>query len=913
MDAHDDTVLGDWTHDDENDSTLNWTPRILHVLPAWKRLSEPEVISSFSERVLAAHFNAIRNMTSWKSDSVRSCDTEVGIPLKVGKIRPLNNVDVNRIVSMISEGLKDQMTSRELHTYAVEEIASLVTEDTEYGEMAARLFVADMKKRTPDFAHYLEIARSHVHKKTKRPAPLLSKETYEFMKANLGAIEDALDQTSLMEFDYDYFALKTWEASYLQKVDGEIIETINYLFMRVSCGIHTGDILRALETYYSMSGQLFIHASPTLFKAGHIRNQMSSCFLFNIDDDFEHILHNIVRTGLCSRYAGGIGFSVSALRPKSSYIHGVDGSSAGVVSLLRVFDALCMYANQAGKRKGAFCVFLEPWHPEIFEFLDLKVKHGMEEFRVRQLNTALWMCDLFMERLLVDGDWSLFDIVTAPGLNETYGTEFKELYEKYERMGVAVKTVKAKELWDRILQRQTETAHPHIMWKDSINEKSNEKNLGIIHSGNLCTEIVEVTSSERVAVCVLAGLNIKKYIRTEWKRNGKWTRAPRSIPKDVIKAIDHDLIVEMTRVATRNLTLISMSQYYAIPQCKKSQEETRAIGIGLSGLAELFMELRIPFTSEEAQTINREIAESMYFAALTESVQMAREEEIGQYSGFKGSPASKGLLQFHLWGKTTDEVSSGRHDWNGLIEDIKEYGLANSQLIAYMPTATTGSLLGNTQSFQPLNDNVFVRRTMAGDFTLVNKCLVEDLKHLGLWCPALKDAIIFHDGSVQSIKCIPPYLKDIYKTVWEIRTSWQQQLAVERGWFTCQSQSLTVFEEVLSLDKLSSIHFGSWRKGLKTGMYYLRMRPKAAATKFTIDTEKIRNFCELLTSEVLTLRDTNLDESYRAGPVFAKTDVCTFKMLSMGEKEKLTEDKESTVEEEEEEEEGEITCDACGI
>ena len=520
--------------------------------------------------------------------------------------------------------------------------------------------------------------------------------------------------------------------------------------------------------------------------------------------------------------------------------------------------------------------------------MDILLNHGKEELRARNLHTALWIPDIFMVRVIKNGNWSLFDITHCPGLSETYGEEFEKLYLKCEEEGRAIKTMRARDLWRTILTRQTQTGHPHICFKDAANKKSNEKNIGIIHSSNLCTEIMEATDRDTVAVCVLGGLNIKKYIFPTYKDKARHLRCHFTVEgyddlcKSIHSIIDHGKLGKMVRILTRNLTIISEKQFYAIKECKTSQSRTRAIGIGLSGLAELFISCGFIFDSEAARTINREISETIYYNALKESVKLSK--EIGPYDAFKGSPASEGKLQFHLWGKTIEEVSSGRHDWKKLIERIKKYGLANSQLIAYMPTATTGSLLGNTQSFQPINSNFMVRRTMAGDFTIVCRSLMEDLQTLGIWSLRMKEAIVHHFGSIQDIECIPAYTRAIYKTAWEIPTSVQQDMSVERGWYTCQSQSLTVFEKDPTYAKMSAILIGAWRKGLKTALYYLRTQPTAAPTKFTVDKERAEHFSNMTFEEVVKLSHDHEDITIL--PIVADDDVdgkeCALSTASSG-------------------------------
>jgi ribonucleoside-diphosphate reductase alpha chain len=582
--------------------------------------------------------------------------------------------------------------------------------------------------------------------------------------------------------------------------------------MRVAVGIHHHDIESVVETYNLLSEKWFTHATPTLFNAGTPKPQLSSCFLLTIQEDsIEGIYDTLKQCAKISQSAGGIGLSIHNVRATGSYIKGTNGTSNGLIPMLKVFNDTARYVDQGGgKRKGAFAVYLEPWHADVFEFLDLKKNHGKEEMRARDLFYALWIPDLFMKRVEADTEWSLFCPHEAPGLAEAYGDEFEKLYEKYEREGKARRTIKAQDLWFEILESQTETGTPYMLYKDAANKKSNQKNLGTIRSSNLCTEIMEYTSKDEVAVCNLASIALPKFIV-----DGKF---------------DHQKLFDVTYVVTKNLNKIIDVNYYPVEEARRSNLRHRPIGIGIQGLADAFIKLRMPFESDEAAGLNEDIFETLYFAAMTASKDLAIKE--GPYETFKGSPVSKGIFQFDMWGVSP---KSGRWDWDSLKKEVKKNGVRNSLLLAPMPTASTSQILGNNECFEPYTSNIYTRRVLSGEFVVVNKHLLKDLIKLGLWNDSMKNKLISANGSVQKIAEIPQRIKDLYKTVWEISQKKIIDLAASRGAFICQSQSLNIHIQDPNFGKLTSMHFYAWKKGLKTGMYYLRTKAAADAIKFTVE------------------------------------------------------------------------------
>jgi ribonucleoside-diphosphate reductase alpha subunit len=723
----------------------------------------------------------------------------------------MNYVDPTSVAKRVIDGLYDGVTTEELDHLAAETAASMTTKHPDYATLAARIAVSNLHKKTSkSFANTMKRLYTYVDAKTGENASMISNEVYEFIRKNASILDSAIIYDR--DYGYDYFGFKTLEKSYLLKVDGKIVERPQHMLMRVSCGIHAGDIDSAIETYNLMSERWFTHATPTLFNSGTPKPQLSSCFLLTTQDDsIDGIYETLKQCAKISQSAGGIGLSIHNIRATGSYIKGTNGTSNGIIPMLRVFNDTARYVDQGGgKRKGAFAIYLEPWHADVFEFLDLRKNHGKEEMRARDLFYAMWISDLFMRRVEDNGDWSLFCPKEAPGLAEVYGKDFDALYEKYEKEGRARKVIKAQELWFAILEAQVETGTPYMLFKDAANRKSNQKNLGTIKSSNLCTEILEYTAPDEVAVCNLASLALPKYVI-----NGKF---------------DHQKLYEVTYVATLNLNKIIDVNYYPVPEAEKSNKRHRPIGLGVQGLADAFIMMRMPFESDEARQLNIDIHETIYYAAMTASKDLA--EKLGPYETFKGSPVSKGIFQFDMWGVTP---SSGRYDWEALKREVKKHGVRNSLLVAPMPTASTSQILGNNECFEPYTSNIYTRRVLSGEFVVVNKHLLKDLIKLNLWNDKMKNRLIEMNGSVQNINDIPQNLKDLYKTAWEIKGKTLIEMSADRGAYICQSQSLNIFMTDVNFGKLTSMHFYAWNKGLKTGMYYLRTKSAANAIQFTVE------------------------------------------------------------------------------
>ncbi len=722
------------------------------------------------------------------------------------------HVNPVEVAMKVINGLYDGVTTHELDTLAAEVAATLATKHPDYSRLAARIAVSNLHKLTSkSFSNTMKRLYQHVDLKTGQNAPMISKETWKVIKNHAAELDEAIIYDR--DFGYDYFGFKTLEKSYLIKIDGKVIERPQHMLMRVAVGIHGEDIPAALETYHLLSEKWFTHATPTLFNAGTPKPQLSSCFLLTMrDDSIDGIYDTLKQCAKISQSAGGIGLSVHNIRAKGSYIKGTGGTSNGIIPMLRNFDMTARYVDQGGgKRKGSFAIYLEPWHADIFDFLSLKKNHGKDEMRARDLFYALWISDLFMKRVENNEMWSLFCPNEAPGLSDVWGEEFERLYEKYEKENKFRKQVKAQDLWFEILEAQIETGTPYMLYKDAANKKSNQKNLGTIKSSNLCTEIMEFTSHDEVAVCNLASIALPKFVNEKGK-------------------FDHQKLYEITKVVTRNLNKVIDINYYPVPEARKSNMRHRPIGIGVQGLADAFILMRMPFDSEEAKAINTDIHETIYFAAMEASMELSKID--GPYETFKGSPVSKGIFQFDMWGVTP---SSNRWDWNKLKQEVKQNGVRNSLLLAPMPTASTSQILGNNECFEPYTSNLYTRRTLSGDFILVNKHLMKDLISLGLWNENMRQKLIGSNGSVQKITEIPQNLKDIYKTVWEISQKVIIDMAADRGAFICQSQSLNIHITDPNFGKLTSMHFYAWKKGLKTGMYYLRSTAAADAIKFTHD------------------------------------------------------------------------------
>ncbi|MDW8295621.1 MAG: ribonucleoside-diphosphate reductase subunit alpha [Raineya sp.] len=725
-------------------------------------------------------------------------------------------VEPVEIAKRVIAGIYDRIPTTELDELAAQTAAAMATTHPDYAILAARIAISNLHKETSkSFSNTMKRLYEYIDPKTGENAGLIAKDVYEVIRKNAAL----LDSTIIYDRDYhfDYFGFKTLEKSYLLRINGKVAERPQHMFMRVAVGIHKDDIEAAIETYNLMSEKWFIHATPTLFNAGTPKPQLSSCFLLTMkEDSIDGIYDTLKQCAKISQSAGGIGLSIHNIRATGSYIKGTNGYSNGIVPMLKVFNDTARYIDQGGgKRKGAFAIYLEPWHADIFEFLELKRNQGAEELRARDLFYALWIPDLFMKRVEANETWSLFCPNEAPGLHECYGEEFERLYEKYELEGRARKVVKAQDLWFQILESQIETGTPYMLYKDAANRKSNQKNLGTIKGSNLCTEIIEYTSPDEVAVCNLASLALPKYVI-----NGKF---------------DHQKLYEVTKVVTRNLNKIIDINYYPVPEAERSNKRHRPIGIGVQGLADVFIMLRMPYESEEARGLNRDIFETIYYAALEASMELA--QKYGPYETYEGSPISQGIFQFDMWGV---KPTSGRWDWEALRQKILKYGVRNSLLVAPMPTASTSQILGNNECFEPYTSNMYSRRVLSGEFIVVNKHLLKDLIELGLWNEKMREKIKALDGSIQEIKEIPQHIREIYKTAWEIKQKSILEMAADRGAFICQSQSLNVFIKDPNFGKLTSMHFYAWKLGLKTGMYYMRTQAATSAIKFTTDTQVLQ-------------------------------------------------------------------------
>lgn len=719
-------------------------------------------------------------------------------------------VNVIDVAKKTIEGIYAGVRTTELDNLAAETAAALTIAHPDYAILASRIAVSNLHKNTiKSFSETMRKLYDYVDANTGKRQPLLADDVMEIIEKNA----ELLDSTIIYDrdFGFDYFGFKTLEKSYLLKIDGKIVERPQHMYMRVAVGIHKEDIDAAIETYHMMSERWMTHATPTLFNAGTPKPQMSSCFLLTMkDDSIDGIYDTLKQTAKISQSAGGIGLSIHNIRATGSYIGGTNGTSNGIIPMLRVFNDTARYVDQGGgKRKGAFAIYLEPWHADVFEFLDLRKNHGKEEMRARDLFYALWISDLFMKRVEANENWSLFCPNEAPGLSDCWGEEFEALYTRYEQEGRARKTIKAQDLWFAVLQSQIETGTPYMLYKDAANGKSNQQNLGTIKSSNLCTEIMEYTSAEEVAVCNLASLALPRFV--------------------IDGQFDHQKLYDVTYQVTKNLNKIIDNNYYPVEEARTSNLRHRPIGLGVQGLADVFIMLRLPFESELARMLNKNIFETIYFAAMTASKDLAIAE--GTYQTYEGSPVSKGIFQFDMWGVQPSE----RWNWAGLKEEVKKHGVRNSLLVAPMPTASTSQIFGNNECFEPYTSNIYTRRVLSGEFIIVNKHLLKDLVNLGLWNNTMKNKIIAANGSIQHIDEIPADIKEIYKTVWEIKQRSIIDMAADRGAFICQSQSLNLFVDSPSTSKLTSMHFYAWKKGLKTGMYYLRTQAAAQAVQFTVE------------------------------------------------------------------------------
>lgn len=742
-------------------------------------------------------------------------------------------VDPVKVAMRVIEGIYDGVATSELDNLAAETAASMTVTHPDYALLAARIAVSNLHKNTKKvFSETVEDLYRYVNPRTRQEAPLIADDVYEVIKKHA----ERLDSTIIYQrdFNYDYFGFKTLERSYLLRLNGKIVERPQHMLMRVAVGIHLDDIDSVIETYELMSKKYFTHATPTLFNSGTPKAQMSSCFLLTMkDDSIEGIYDTLKQTAKISQSAGGIGLSIHNVRATGSYIRGTNGTSNGIVPMLRVYNDTARYVDQGGgKRKGSFAIYLEPWHADVFDFIDLRKNHGKEEMRARDLFLALWINDLFMQRVENDDKWTLMCPNECPGLCDVYGEEFEQLYLKYENEGKGRRTIKARELWEAVLEAQIETGTPYMLYKDAANSKSNQKNLGVIRSSNLCTEIMEFTSPDEVAVCNLASISLPMFVE-----EGKF---------------NHQFLFDVTKRITRNLNRVIDRNYYPVEEAYNSNMRHRPVGLGVQGLADAFIMMRMPFTSAEAKQLNQEIFETIYFAALTASMEMAKEE--GAYSTFEGSPISKGEFQYNMWG-VKDEELSGRWDWASLRKEVMANGVRNSLLLAPMPTASTSQILGNNEAFEPYTSNIYTRRVLSGEFIVVNKHLLKDLVELGLWNEDLKQEIMRANGSIQHIDFIPADIRELYKTVWELSMKDIIDMSRQRGYFIDQSQSLNLFMEGANYAKLTSMHFYAWKSGLKTGMYYLRTKSAVDAIKFTLNNEKKVNPNAIQEAEQVSVED----------------------------------------------------------
>ncbi len=756
------------------------------------------------------------------------------------------HVEPINIAKKVILGLYNGVPTTELDNLAAETAATMAAIHPDYALLAARIAVSNLHKNTDkSFSSTMENLYNYIDPKTGDKAGLIGDETMKIIKDNADQLNSAIIFDR--DYEFDFFGFKTLERSYLLRMDGKVVERPQHLLMRAAVGIHGEDIEAAIETYNLMSEKWFIHATPTLFNAGTPKPQLSSCFLLSAtDDSISGIFETLSRCAKISQSAGGIGLSIHNIRSKGSYIKGTGGTSNGIIPMLKVYNDTARYVDQGGgKRKGAFAIYLEPWHSDIFDFLELKKNHGKEEMRARDLFYAMWISDLFMQRVKENGDWSLFCPNEAPGLHDTYGGEFEALYHKYEEEGRARKTIKAQDLWFAILESQIETGTPYILYKDACNKKSNQKNLGTIKSSNLCTEIIEYTSPDEVAVCNLASISLPKFVDPGTGKFG------------------FDKLEEITRVITRNLNKIIDINYYPIPEAKNSNMRHRPIGIGVQGLADAYILMRMPFDSEEAKQLNKDIFETIYYASMSESCEEAK--VYGHYETFAGSPTSEGIFQFDMWGVDATD----RYDWSALKNEVIEHGVRNSLLLAPMPTASTSQILGNNECFEPYTSNIYSRRTLSGEYIVVNKHLLKDLIRLDLWNEELKEQLMAANGSVKDIDVIPDGLKDLYKTVWELSQKVIIDQSADRGAYICQSQSLNLFVDNPNFGKLSSMHFYGWQKGLKTGMYYLRSKSAVDPIKFTLGAKHQQKYVDK-TGEV----EATEVESFDDGEACTMEDGC---------------------------------------
>ena len=762
-------------------------------------------------------------------------------------------VNVIDVAKKTIEGIYEGVPTTELDNLAAETAASLTITHPDYAILASRIAVSNLHKNTTkSFSVTMRNLHQYTDKITGKLMPLIADDVMAIIEEHAELLDSSIIYDR--DFGFEYFGFKTLEKAYLLKINGKIAERPQHMFMRVAVGIHKGDIESAISTYHLMSEKWFTHATPTLFNAGTPKPQMSSCFLLTMkEDSIDGIYDTLKQTAKISQSAGGIGLAIHNIRATGSYIGGTNGTSNGIIPMLRVFNDTARYVDQGGgKRKGAFAIYLEPWHADVFGFLDLRKNHGKEEMRARDLFFALWISDLFMKRVEANGEWSLFCPNEAPGLSDCWGAEFEKLYTQYEAEGRARKTIKAQDLWFAILESQIETGTPYMLYKDAANGKSNQQNLGTIKSSNLCTEIMEYTSPDEVAVCNLASLALPRFVI-----DGKF---------------DHQKLYDVTYQVTKNLNKIIDNNYYPVEEARNSNNKHRPIGIGVQGLADVFILLRLPFESDLAKMLNKNIFETIYFAAMTASKDLAKLQ--GAYETFAGSPVSKGIFQFDMW----DVTPSDRWDWATLKQEVKQFGVRNSLLLAPMPTASTSQILGNNECFEPYTSNIYSRRVLSGEFIIVNKHLLKDLVQLGLWNNSMKNKIIAANGSIQRIEEIPADIRELYKTVWEIKQRNLIDMSADRGAYICQSQSLNLFVDSPTASKLTSMHFHAWRKGLKTGMYYLRSQAATQAVQFTVEKQGSKQMEPIIPTSVTVdqqlATSSDIEPTQTDGPTCTMQDGC---------------------------------------
>ena len=746
-----------------------------------------------------------------------------------------SHVEPVKVAMRVIDGIYDGVATTQLDDLAAEVAATMAVQHPDYAKLAARIAVSNLHKNTKKvFSEVMKDLYEYINPNTGKYAPLLANDVYEIIEKNKDKFNSAIIYDR--DFSYDYFGFKTLERSYLLKLNGKIVERPQHMLMRVSIGIHKEDLESVIETYNMMSKKYFTHATPTLFNSGTPKPQMSSCFLLSMkEDSIDGIYDTLKQCAKISQSAGGIGLSIHNVRSTGSYIRGTNGVSNGIVPMLKVFNETARYIDQGGgKRKGSFAIYIEPWHSDIIEFLDLKKNHGKEEMRARDLFYAMWIPDLFMKRVEENGMWTLMCPNECPGLYDYYGEDFERKYQEYEKLDKGQKTIKARELWEKILESQIETGTPYMLYKDACNRKSNQKNLGVLRSSNLCTEILEYTSKDEIAVCNLASISLPMFVEDG--------------------VFNHHLFYDAAKIVTRNLNKVIDRNYYPVEEARNSNIRHRPIGLGVQGLADALIMMRLPFTSDKAKELNQELFETLYFASLEASMELAKEE--GHYSSFKGSPLEQGKFQYNLWGLDDKELS-GRWDWASLRKQIKKYGVRNSLLVAPMPTASTSQILGNNECFEPYTSNIYTRRTLSGEYIVVNKHLLNDLVEMGLWNNDVRQELMRNNGSIQNIKIIPKKLKELYKTVWELSMKDIIDMARQRGYFIDQSQSMNLFMENANYSKLTSMHFYAWKSGLKTGMYYLRTKAAVDAVKFTLDNTKNKKKRKL-EDPLLIPKDTSL-------------------------------------------------------